>query len=244
MSLNKSKGNMYSWVTHTHTHIAGKCPHECVYCSIQDMQKRFPDLPYSGPLRLKEKEFGVNYGSGKTIFVENCNDLFSFAVSDQWIERILHHCRQYPDNDYVFQTKNPRRVREFRHRFPPRFQVGCTVETNRENDLGNAPARYKRLSGMFWMEMFLTIEPIMDFDLPDFVNDIVLAGPAFVNIGADSKGHGLPEPSLDKVAALIDGLAAHGIEIREKHNLARLKVGGSKKKPNAYAVDGAVVEGP
>jgi len=43
-----------------------------------------------------------------------------------------------------------------------------------------------------------------------------------VNIGADSKGHGLPEPSPDKVHALIEKLTGYGIEIREKHNLERL----------------------
>ena len=30
---------------------------------------------YKGPLRLIEKELAVNYGTGKTIFIEHCNDL-------------------------------------------------------------------------------------------------------------------------------------------------------------------------
>ena len=32
MSLNESKGNMYSWVTHTWNTIKGECPHGCTYC--------------------------------------------------------------------------------------------------------------------------------------------------------------------------------------------------------------------
>lgn len=228
MGLNKVKGNMYEWVTHTHTHLAGKCPHECVYCSIQDMQRRFPDLPYSGPLRLKEEEFKVNYGEGKTIFVENCNDLFADAVSSDWIERIVDHCRQWPDNTYVFQTKNPARMFGLRHLLliPKDALLGCTVETNRENDLGCAPLRGERLAVVAKVKKdfktFVTIEPVMDFDLDEFARMLISASPLFMNIGADSKGHGLPEPSFKKVMALVDRLTAAGIEVREKRNLERL----------------------
>jgi DNA repair photolyase len=223
---------MYDWITHTHTHLAGRCPHECVYCSIQDLQKRFPNLPYSGPLRLKEKEFAVQYGTGKTIFVENCNDLFADAVPLAWIDRILDHCSAWPKNEYIFQTKNPHRLAAGIWVFPPRCLIGITVETNRDNDLGNAPSRPDRLRSFIHIDSefktFITIEPIMDFDLDEFVRLLIAAQPDFVNIGADSKGHGLPEPSFEKVIQLVDALKAAGIEVREKRNLERL---GSSKQP-------------
>lgn len=228
MGLNKQKGQMYEWVTHTHTHIGGRCPHRCEYCSIQTMQKRFPELPYSGDLFLKEKEFSVNYGTGKTIFVENCNDLFAAEVPDEWIERVIEHCKAYPYNGYVFQTKNPARIRDFLHIKSLVPTIGCTIETNRENNLSNAPPRAERADGMKWTPMFLTIEPIMDFDVLPFVQMIKGIDPLFVNIGADSKGQGLPEPPIGKVAQLIDLLAEYDIEIREKHNLERLKIGGAE----------------
>lgn len=237
MGLNKVKGNMYDWVTHTHTHLAGKCPHECSYCSIQDMQRRFPQLPYSGPLRLKEEEFKVQYGSGKTIFVENCNDLFADAVPDEWIYRIMGHCRQWPDNTYVFQTKNPGRMGQFRmnlRNWPIRFVVGATIETNRNFLSGNAPQRRDRLASLLMFRarcfpIFVTIEPIMDFDLEEFAELLIEANPDFINIGADSKGHGLPEPSFEKVMALIDRLKEAGIEIREKRNLDRLRTNRTER---------------
>lgn len=47
--------------------------------------------------------------------------------------------------------------------------------------------------------------------------------PEFLNLGADSKGHGLPEPTVSKIHALVDKLKEYGIELREKHNLKRLK---------------------
>ena len=230
MGLNKCKGNMYDWITHTHTHLAGKCPHGCVYCSIQDLQRRFDSLSYSGPLRLKEKEFDVQYGSGKVIFVENCNDLFADGVPVEWIDRILEHCDAWPKNEYIFQTKNPRRIEAGVWCFPPRCLIGTTVETNLDNDLGGAPRRSGRLAALagldprFACKRFVTIEPIMDFDLDEFARMIISAKPDFVNIGADSKGHGLPEPSFEKVMQLVDALKAAGIEVREKRNLDRLRV--------------------
>jgi len=228
--MNKQKGQMYNWITHTSTHLAGKCQHECEYCSIQDLQRRFPNqLPYSGPIRLKEKEFAVKYGTGKTIFIENCNDLFADGVPLEWIKRITAHCRTWPDNEYVFQTKNPARVCWFSDvHFPPKVSFGVTVETNRENDLGSAPPRFARLRIMIRLRdmfptTFITIEPIMDFDLEEFAALIIEASPSFVNIGADSKGHGLPEPSIGKVMELVRLLTEAGIEVRVKHNLERLK---------------------
>ena len=227
--MNKQKGQMYEWITHTSTHLAGKCPHGCEYCSIQDLQRRFPEkLPYSGPLRLKEKEFAVNYGTGKTIFIENCNDIGALAVPYKYQERIFNHCCEYPDNTYTCQSKNPHVFLEHFSRIPPKALLGTTIETNRETNRGNAPYRNYRFNTIHRAKIsgaktFITIEPIMDFDVQEFGTLIVLAEPSFVNIGADSKGHGLPEPSMEKVAALIDLLAGAGIEIREKHNLERLR---------------------
>lgn len=79
---------MYPWVTHTHSHLAGECPHRCSYCYVQAMAKRSPALKerFSGPLRLIEKELDVNYGTGKTIFVEHMNDLFAEKVPQEFID--------------------------------------------------------------------------------------------------------------------------------------------------------------
>ncbi|KKK52692.1 hypothetical protein LCGC14_3102340 [marine sediment metagenome] len=45
----------------------------------------------------------------------------------------------------------------------------------------------------------ISIEPITDFNLEFFIKIIKEIKPKFVSIGADSKGHNLPEPSWDKV---------------------------------------------
>ena len=72
MPLTKTKGNNYEWITHAHSHLGGRCVHECSYCYVDNPRFGRPER-YKGELRLIEKEFSVNYGSGKTIFMENVN---------------------------------------------------------------------------------------------------------------------------------------------------------------------------
>jgi DNA repair photolyase len=228
MSIVKSKGNMYDWVTHMHTHLAGECSHKCSYCYVQTGPAQMSGK-YKGPFRLVEKELEVNYGAGKIIFIEHMNDLFAWAVPKDVVSKILAHACQYPDNDYVFQTKNPIRAHGFTG-FPPKMMMGTTIETNRSDSLraiSGAPHPWDRACGITWFsgerrETFITIEPIMDFDLGVMADWIIRARPSFVNIGADSKRCNLPEPSAEKVRGLIAAIAEAGIEIKKKHNLGRL----------------------
>lgn len=225
MSLTKSKGNMYPWVTHTHSHLGGECPHKCVYCYVDNPRFGRPER-YRGPLRLIEKEFGIKYGSGKTIFVEHCNDLFAEGVPDEFIDRILAHCSVWPNNTYVFQTKNPGRY-AYEWRFPPNIILGTTIETNRSMDgISKAPSPADRATSMLYIEdvpKFVTIEPVLDFDVDLLAALVNAIRPFFVNLGADSKDHRLPEPTVEKIMALVEKLKEYGIELREKHNLQRLK---------------------
>jgi hypothetical protein len=62
----------------------------------------------------------------------------------------------------------------------------------------------------------------MDFDLNEMLTLIYLCSPEWVNIGADSKKNNLPEPSPEKIQALIDGLQKGKIEVKLKSNLKRL----------------------
>lgn len=223
MPLNRATGNMYPWVTHTHTHLGGECPHRCQYCYVNRMKSK-PSIrdKYSGPLRIIESELSVNYGSGKTIFMEHCNDLFASDVPSRFICSIIAHADRFPCNGYVWQTKNPRRMEDFS--LPVDSTIGVTIETNRQTPCSLAPspmARFGRLLH-FKRRVFITIEPIMDFDLDHFTTLINEVRPIFVNIGADSKRSDLPEPSKEKVLSLIKALDLHGIPVNLKPNLARI----------------------
>lgn len=226
--LKESKGNMYPWVTYTHTHLGGECEHKCVYCYVDNPRWGRPER-YTGKIRLIEQEFKVNYGEGKVIFIENCNDLFAKGVPAMMIERVIAHCRKYPNNTYVFQSKNPARFFEFD--FGLKAVFGTTVESNRDYpNIGKGPSMEERISAMRRIRerspeirLFLTIEPVLDFDVVCFAGMIGSVKPDFINLGADSKGHGLPEPSVEKIRMLVEELKKYGVELREKHNLARLK---------------------
>lgn len=227
MGLVKSKGNMYPWVTHCHTHLGGECIHKCKYCYVENpINGRNPR--YTGDTRLIWKEFDIQYGTNKVIFIEHYNDLFANNIPNYYILGILGHCNQYPDNKYIFQTKNPGRYAKFISNFPPNYMLGCTIETNRNiKGISNAPSVRERYNAMINLDImidtFITIEPILDFDIDIFSIWIYNLQPNFVNIGSDSKSHGLPEPSIDKIMKLGENIRNMDIEVKEKRNLDRLR---------------------
>ena len=224
MGLKKSTGNMYPWVTHTHCHLGGECQHKCVYCYVNSCPFGRPKK-YCGNIRLIEKEFAARYGKGKTIFIECMNDLFAENVPSIFIRRIISHCRAWPENTYVLQTKNPGRFHNEYWTSEIGNIKGTTIETNRPiPEISNAPAPAARMLAMEKIpgRKFVTIEPVLDFDVDILASWINRIRPEFLNLGADSKKNNLPEPTVEKIHQFVDKLAEYGIELREKHNLDRL----------------------
>lgn len=219
MPLNKSKGNMYNFCTHTWNPIRGRCSHSCVYCFM----KRFA----TGDLRIVESEFETSLGEGNTIFVGSSTDMWADNVDYFWIKKALEHCRKYSNNTYLFQTKNPKTFINHCNpfeKFPDNTILGVTIETNRSTKaISKAPNPIDRANDMalIAIEKMVSIEPILDFDLDEFVELIARIEPKFVSIGADSKRHELPEPSSHYVLNLIKRLKKF-TDIRMKHNLQRI----------------------
>lgn len=218
--LNKQKGNMYNWISHTWNPIKGKCPHNCSYCYM----KVFPQRE----LRLTEKDLNNDLGKGNFIFVGSSTDMFAKAVPREWILKVLKHCKDYPENTYLFQSKNPERFEVFREELILlNCVLGTTMETDRYpllNKFSNSIGIIEKSIAMKNMRGFrkmITIEPIMDFDLSPFVSEIKIVNPEWVNIGADSKGHNLPEPSPYKIELLIKELKKF-TRVKLKDNLGRL----------------------
>jgi len=219
MTLNISKGNMYPFVTHTWNTIKGKCPHDCSYCFM----KRFGEQK---PMRFDKKELKADLGEGNFIFVGSSCDMWADDVKYDWIVETNAHLKSFK-NTYLLQTKNPKRLSDFRQHLPQNTVAGTTIETNRVYpQMGNTPhpnerGKYIFILGIIFRAM-VTIEPIMDFDLEPMSNLIKNIEPGWVNIGADSQGHNLPEPSSEKIQALIDNLREGDIEVKLKSNLKRL----------------------
>lgn len=141
MPITKVKGNMYeNWVDYCWSALVGGCQHQCVYCYCKSMLKRFgkewTDIPHWSAETIKQSEtyceFGVSFPKlpiGE-IFVCHTTDLFAENIPKSWIEAILEHCWQswcdnhsdykYGNISYVFQIKNPARLREFSYIFERR----------------------------------------------------------------------------------------------------------------------------
>ena len=217
MVLNKQKGNMYDWITHTWNPVRGRCPHKCTYCYM----KRF-DV---GELRIDDKTLNDKLGKDKVIFVGSSTDMFASAIPSEWIHKVLSVCREN-DNTYLFQSKNPGRFLNFLPYFPLKTFLGTTIETDRFYN-GYAPTPKRRIDAMKLLSQhgcktMISIEPIISFNMMPFVKAIRDIGPVFVSIGADSQGHDLDEPGLVKVNALIKELKEF-TEVRIKDNLKRLR---------------------
>ncbi len=217
--LKKQTGNMYEFITHMWSPIRGKCSHDCSYCYT----KRWGPQK---PLHIDEKDLMTNLGEGNFIFVCHTIDLFAADVSTEWILNVLGQLRLYPENRYLLQSKNPHRFLDFDERYPENVLLGTTIETNRDIVESKAPSCKERAWALGMLskddfETMVTIEPIFDFDLDDLVDLIMLANPEWVNIGADSKGHGLPEPPPEKIRLLIDRLR-ETTDVKLKGNLNRI----------------------
>jgi|SRR5665647_1040425 len=217
MALNISKGNMYDFVTHTWNTVKGECYHDCSYCYM----KRWGKLK---PVRFDEKEIKTDLGSENFIFVGSSCDLFAENIPEDWIAKTLNYCNKF-DNRYLFQTKNPKRVMDFKL---PKSVICTTIESDIHYPeiMANSPKPYERMKYMEMLsdcgfETFVTIEPIMDFNLGSMIELIGRINPKQVNIGADSGKHGLPEPSKERVLQLIEELQKF-TTIHNKSNLKRL----------------------
>lgn len=227
MPLNKSKGNMYDFVTHTWNPVKGVCYHNCSYCYMTAIRKRFNQEeknPY-----LDESELKTNLGSGNFIFVGSSNDLFCESYPDKWIIKTLDHCEKFHDNKYLFQTKNPKRLMDFVDDYYlfDKSVVCTTIESNYHlSPMGNSPTIRDRVASMIELnncgvDTYVTIEPVMIFDLRELVKDIRRINPVQVNIGADSGRNNLPEPSAAKVRKLISRLEEF-TTVKQKSNLKRI----------------------
>lgn len=223
LTLNKTNGNMYPWVTHTWNPLGGKCQHDCVYCY---MKQRFLGSlkKYQGSPRLETNISETDLGFGNTIFVGSATDIFGEWVPSEAIKKILNHCSNY-QNVYLFQSKNPARFKEYINLLPAASILGTTLETNRDYDfISKAPYSSKRYHDFLTIEYprkMISIEPILDFDLEEFFSWIQEINPEFVSIGADSKYNNLPEPKPEKIEELISYIQSL-TEIRIKKNLKRV----------------------
>jgi len=180
------------------------------------------------PIRFEEKELKTDLGNGNFIFVGSSCDMFAEDIPMEYIYKTLMHCEKF-NNSYLFQSKNPKRIYEYdvKFGFESKVVLCITIETNRwyPGIMNNCPKPQERIH-YFGQRLpdhdkYITIEPIMDFDLKELTRMIEIIHPIQVNIGADSGNNNLPEPESGKILKLIDELKKFTI-IKKKQNLKRL----------------------
>lgn len=228
--MNKQNGNMYAFVTHTSNPIKGLCPHECSYCYMLAI---FRHYHHDETLRLDEYELKVNYGKNKFIFLGTSTDMFANAVPTEWILQVYDKCLQYPENKYLFQSKNPSRVLEPQLINHPLMQLkdricfATTIESNRDYPISKAQSMTERADAMAQLQamgfpVMVTIEPIMDFDHEELVEMLRKIRPFQVNIGCNTNREvKLLEPTRDQIVALVQELRTF-TNVELKSNSSRI----------------------
>jgi protein gp37 len=106
MALKKPKGDMYPFVDWIWNPVCGRCLHNCSYCYVKRIAKRFKyEQAYP---HVVKAELHTNLGHGNTIFVCSGCDLFARDIPDLWIKTVIDYTHSFKNN-YLFQTKNPKR---------------------------------------------------------------------------------------------------------------------------------------
>jgi protein gp37 len=197
------------------------CLHGCSYC----WAKRFALERLSNTEKYKdgfapklaENELNKRFRN-QFVFVSDMGDLFGEWAPKEWILRVIEATRNSQSSDFLFLSKNPGRYKEFVHLFRKNIVLGATIETNRSYDFSKAPPVAERGRAMIDLQYdrkYLSIEPILDFDLEIFAKWIADIAPIQVALGYDNWNNRLPEPPLAKTKQLIDRLNGF-TEVREQ----------------------------
>lgn len=217
---------------YTYNPIKGDCRHQCSYCYMKPIRWRYHQNP---TLRLDQKELNTKMGKNRFVFLGSSTDMFAADVPSEWIVAVMDHLYDYPENEYMFQSKNPERFLEFvSHKLftglKERLILCTTMESDIDHDgVSKAPMIAARIDAMqklssMGFKTMITVEPVMMFsDASKFADMLASVNPVQVNIGANTNRQVvLIEPNKAEILALIKELEARNITVHQKSNLERL----------------------
>lgn len=240
---------MFKSVTTTWNPQVG-CLYNCVYCWARELaETKLKDVPrYKNGFRplFISNELRKRFQPGWFVFVTDMGDLFGYWVPLETIRSVLRCIARWSGTTFLLQTKNPARFLEVREDLPANVYLGTTIETDsylhglvfdsvgawsaylKEHKVTGAPIPFQRYMAISnsrlgpWRK-FISIEPIMDFDLETVVHWMKEIAPDIIEVGGDNHGHNLCEPSWDKVQALLSELRKICPDVKEKTGLERLR---------------------
>lgn len=205
------------------------CRFNCLYCNTRKMAltrlKNVPRYRQGFEPHFVEEEVKRQFPQGCWLFLGYMGDI-SFATELE-LERLLSCVRNRPHNTFLFCSKSPKCYLGLDIDGTPNLVFGTTIETNRDvSAWSQAPPPIERASALARVasqRKFVSIEPIMDFDLPALVHLVDMVEPEIVEVGADNYHNHLPEPEWSKVDALLKALRQFVPTVVEKEGLGRLK---------------------
>ena len=219
------------WATWTWNPITG-CKAGCKYCYARNMTKRFKEIFRNGfeptfyPKRLEAPANTSvpksNHIGDRNVFVVSMGDLFGDWVEQEWIDAVLDAVRKYIQWNYLFLTKNPKRLVNIQ--WPENAWVGTTVDCQAR--VKPAEEAFEKIKAKV---KFLSCEPLSE--KITFTNLKLFD---WVIVGARSKTTEVPEmqPKSEWVKSLMHQAWDAGCKIYCKPNLKA----GVKEYPLAEAV--------
>jgi len=219
---------MFKTVSRTWNVFKG-CLFECTYCNARKMaETRLKDYPrYRDGFtpRLVMEELSRRFHPGEFIFVGYMGDI-SFATADEVGFILAQTIEFFSETSFLLCSKNPAVYFSWELAFPDNLYLGTTIETNRDYGLSKAPPPLERFRAMAELQharKFVSVEPVMDFDLEVMTRWLSEIKPDIVEIGADNYHNHLPEPSWEKVETLLESLRGFLPRVVEKDEIERLK---------------------
>lgn len=217
--FNQSNDNI-EWAKWSWNPITG-CKHGCAYCYAEDIANRFYKEGFEPTFRPERLSAPVNtpYPTDKVkdeigwknVFVCSMADLFGEWVPNEWIDAVLEKVEQNPQWNFLFLTKNPKKLLDFA--FPKNAWVGTSVDTQ---------ARVKTAEEVFSQleasVKFLSCEPLLEPITFDRMNvfDWLLIGSRSKN----SRGAAF-KPEWGWVESLLFQARVAGVKVYFKPNLFR-----------------------
>ena len=192
------------------------CPHNCHYCYAKPIAESIYKEGFALTFRKERLQapFNTPKPRNKTIwhklvFVTSMGDLFAEAVPAQWIKAVLNVVYQTPQWIYLFLTKNPERLLDFK--FTDNCWVGTTVDVQRRVE--TAQQVFRRLNAKV---KFVCCEPLLQKVAFDTMQDI-----NWMIIGAQTQTMTCPEiqPKWSWMASLLAQAHQYQIPIFWKENL-------------------------
>jgi len=215
-AFNKQDNDSIEWAQWTWNPITG-CLHECSYCYARDIAKRFFPQQFEpsiipgrlgAPANTNVPDIAKRDISYRNVFACSMADLFGRWVPDQWIESVLDQVRDNPQWNFLFLTKFPKRMAEFK--IPRNAWMGTTVDLQAR--VKAAEAAFEKVDcEVKWLSIEPMLQPLTFTRLELF---------DWVVIGGSSKSTQTPTwvPPLDWMVALHSDARKAGARIYYKAN--------------------------